>query len=97
MKNWAKINNENVVIDTLVFDDDVIPSINLPEGWRWIQSDRSPIGSTYDEENNFFIVPKPFASWSLDENGIWNPPIEFPGDGNKYVWNEENQNWDLIE
>ena len=54
------------------------------------------IGFTWDSENNAFYAPKPFASWSLDENYIWQAPIPYPDDGEAYTWNEENQSWDLI-
>ena len=53
------------------------------------------IGYTYDETNDVFIAPKPFDSWSLNENFDWQPPIPRPDDGQLYQWNEENQTWDL--
>lgn len=54
------------------------------------------IGDTYDETNNVFIAPQPFASWSLDENFDWQSPIPYPTDGQLYQWNEETRTWDLI-
>jgi len=56
------------------------------------------IGFTYDEINDVFIPPKPFDSWLIDEN-IWNwkAPIDYPDDGEVYIWNEETQSWDLKE
>jgi len=56
------------------------------------------IGYTYDEDRDAFIPPKPFNSWILDEDTcLWNAPIPYPNDENRYKWNEENQSWDLIE
>lgn len=56
------------------------------------------IGYTYDAEKDAFIPPKPFASWILNEDTCqWAAPIVYPTDGNRYIWNEENQNWDLLE
>lgn len=52
------------------------------------------IGSTYDEINDIFISPKPFNSWSLDENFDWQPPTPCPTDNKTYSWNEEDQTWD---
>jgi hypothetical protein len=55
------------------------------------------IGYSYDETRDAFIPKKPFNSWILNENTcLWNPPIDKPNDGNKYIWNEEILNWELI-
>jgi hypothetical protein len=54
------------------------------------------IGFTYDPELDAFIPPKIFDSWALDETtGMWKAPIEYPQDGNVYLWNEEEQQWEL--
>ena len=56
------------------------------------------IGHTYDEGRDAFIPPKPFNSWVLNETTcVYNAPVAKPNDGNEYYWNEENQQWDLIE
>jgi hypothetical protein len=58
------------------------------------------IGYTYDETRDAFIPPKPFNSWILNETTcIWEAPIAYPVDNNvnnRYKWNEEIQNWELI-
>lgn len=51
------------------------------------------IGFTYDATADAFIEPKPFASWSLDENYDWQAPIDYPADGKVYSWDETNQVW----
>ena len=51
------------------------------------------VGFTYDSVSDVFIKPKPFASWILNENYDWEPPVPKP-DGN-YWWNESNQEWVL--
>ena len=51
------------------------------------------VGYTYDETADVFIAPKPFASWSLDENYDWQAPIAYPADGKDYLWDEANQVW----
>jgi len=55
------------------------------------------IGFTYDVSNDIFVSPQPYESWTLDENFDWQPPVEKPDDGNEYTWDEENQEWDVIE
>ncbi len=55
------------------------------------------IGYTWDSENDAFIAPQPFPSWSLNENYVWESPIPYPEDGNIYSWNEDNQEWKIVE
>lgn len=47
---------------------------------------------TYNEELDAFIPPKPFDSWTLNEETcLWEAPIPKP---EGYVlWDEENQTW----
>ena len=55
------------------------------------------IGYTYDSTRDAFIPPKPYASWTLDENTCWwNAPMAYPTDGNSYSWNENSQIWELV-
>ena len=56
------------------------------------------IDYTYDEDRNAFIPPKPtFNSWVLNEETcLWEAPIALPDTENKYNWNEETKQWDLI-
>jgi hypothetical protein len=52
------------------------------------------IGYTYDSQRNAFIAPKPFNSWILNETTcLWEAPVVYPQDGNRYKWNEETLNW----
>ena len=53
---------------------------------------------TYDADNDSFIPPKPFNSWILNETTcLWEAPVAYPDDDNRYTWNETNQTWDLVE
>ena len=55
------------------------------------------IGYTYDESRDAFIPPKPFDSWVLNEDScLWEAPVAYPDDGERYEWNEETTNWDLV-
>lgn len=52
------------------------------------------IGYTYDEQRDAFIPPKPFESWTLNEETcLWESPIPYPQDDKTYIWDEEQQNW----
>ena len=62
-----------------------------------MRKNHAGIGYSYDEERDAFIPPKPYPSWLLDENTcLWDSPIPYPDDGNRYEWNESNQSWDAI-
>jgi|TARA_R100000656_G_scaffold55059_1_gene43298 hypothetical protein len=56
-------------------------------------------GYKYDSTRDAFISPKPYPSWTLNEDTCrWDPPIAYPDDGKQsYKWNEEMTNWDLVE
>ena len=51
------------------------------------------IGFTYDDKNDVFYAPQPFASWSLDENWLWQAPTPMPTDEKLYVWDELSKTW----
>ena len=55
------------------------------------------IGYTYDKTNDVFYEPQPYPSWTLNESTwLWNAPIAYPTDGEKYTWNESTTSWDLV-
>ena len=55
-------------------------------------------GFKYDQTRDAFIPPKPFNSWSLNEDTcLWDPPIAYPNDDKIYNWNEETNTWDEIK
>ena len=63
-----------------------------------LRKNHAAIGYIYDEDRDAFIAPKPFNSWVLNETTcLWESPIPYPQDNNRYKWNEQNQSWDLIE
>ena len=56
------------------------------------------IGFTYDYARDAFIPPKPYDSWTLNANTcLWQAPVAYPDDGQQYAWNEETQQWDLVD
>ena len=62
------------------------------------RKNHASIGYTYDENRDAFIPKKPYNSWILNEDTcLWESPIPYPQDNNRYNWNEQNQSWDLIE
>jgi len=56
------------------------------------------IGYQYDQTRDSFIPPKPFNSWILNEDTcLWNAPVAYPQDDNRYIWNESTLTWDIVE
>ena len=56
------------------------------------------LGYKYDDTRDAFIPPKPFKSWTLNEDTCrWEAPVAKPDDGKAYRWNEETTSWDLSE
>ena len=55
------------------------------------------IGFTYDATRDAFIPPKPFASWTLNEETCnWDAPTPMPTDGKLYSWSEETTSWVVV-
>jgi len=54
-------------------------------------------GYTYNSALDAYIAPKPFPSWTLDEETTeWEPPVAPPTEG-AHFWNEDAQTWDAFE
>jgi len=55
------------------------------------------IGYTYERILDAFVPPRPFDSWTLNEETcLWEPPVSYPDDGNPYEWNELGRVWQEI-
>ena len=64
-----------------------------PEG-RPLRKNYAGIGFTYDPVRDAFIPPKPYDSWTLNEDTcLWDPPVPYPNDGKRYDWDETAKNW----
>lgn len=50
------------------------------------------VSYSYDAENDVFIAPQPYPSWSLDENYNWVAPVPCPSEGLWY-WDETEGEW----
>ena len=58
------------------------------------------VGYTWDSENDAFYAPQPYASWSLNEDYIWEAPAPYPEDASPekiYEWDEDNLTWKVVE
>tara|TARA_R100001086_G_scaffold86494_2_gene42231 strand:- start:1516 stop:2055 length:540 start_codon:yes stop_codon:yes gene_type:complete len=120
----AKIDENNVVTDTIVVDDTNIRNNNgnldddicttfcneirqTTGNWKWAgmyQEDQAyvrkiepGIGDNWDPGSNKFYQKKPHASWVLDSDLNWQPPVPRPNSTTKWIWSEDTQAWELPE
>ena len=53
---------------------------------------KAAIGGTWDGTK--FTLPAPYASWVLNADNDWEPPVAMPvTEGKYYTWNEETVSW----
>jgi len=108
VSHWAKLDENNVVIDVTVGDNN---DPNGDEGYQWlidniggrwvktsyngnIRKNYARIGGVYDEARDAFIPQKEFPSWVLDEETCtWVAPIPKPDEFSPWIWDEDIQNW----
>ena len=65
-----------------------------PNGGTALRGNYAGIGYTYDATRDAFIPPQPFPSWTLNENTcLWDAPVPFPIDGQRYNWDEATTSW----
>ena len=112
MSHFAKVEN-GIVTQVIVAEQDVIDTGLFGSGWvqtsynthggqhpegQPLRKNYAGIGFTYDSGRDAFIPPKPFASWTLNEETcLWDAPVVYPNDGKRYVWDETALNWVLLE
>ena len=68
------------------------------EGGLAFRGNYAGVGSTYDDELDAFIAPRPFPSWVLNEDTFsWEAPTPYPSDGGSYRWDESAGAWVEVE
>ena len=104
MAHWAEINEDNIVIRVTVGSNDepdegyqwLIDNL----GGNWIQTSYNARirgkyagpGDSYNAEENIFISPQPFLSWTR-AGSFWQAPTPMPTDDKIYSWNESTLSW----
>ena len=53
------------------------------------------IGYSYNEEEDIFVAPQPYPSWTRNGSG-WLAPTPMPTDGAIYRWVEDDLNWQVL-
>ena len=105
MSHFAKIDSNNIVTEVIVAEQDFINSGSVGDSFLWIQTSYNnnfrknfaAKGYTYDKTRDAFIPPKPYSSWTLDEDTcLWEAPVAYPSVDKMYTWNETDQQWDEV-
>jgi hypothetical protein len=114
MAHYAFLDDKNIVTEVItgINENELIEGQN-PETWYGnfrgqvckrtsyngnIRKNYAGLGFTYDYERDAFIPPKPFDSWTLDEQTCrWQSPNPYPTDGFTYFWNESELSWQIMD
>ena len=108
MSHWAEIDENKIVLRVLVGNNnsaDEGEAFMNSLGGTWVKTSYNGTirknfagqGYSYDETRDAFIPPKPFPSWTLDEETcLWEAPVAYPTDGIMYEWDEETTDWKAI-
>ena len=103
------VHNNEITVDG---QESELKAIDFCEGLfghrNWVQTSYNGnirynfagVGYTWDSENDAFYAPQPFASWSLNEDYIWEAPVPYPEDASSekiYEWDEDNLTWKVVE
>lgn len=107
MSHWAEIDENNIVLRVTVGDNNepdegyqwLIDNI----GGTWIKTSYNNnirgvfagIGFSYNTDEDIFITPQPYPSWTRN-GSFWEAPIPMPTDGKSYQWDEPTLSWKEI-
>jgi hypothetical protein len=59
-----------------------------------IRKNYAGVGFTYRADIDAFVPPKPFNSWTLNnDTAQWQAPTPMPTDGKMYSWDEATLSW----
>ena len=63
-----------------------------------LRKNYAAVGYTYDATRDAFIPPKPFPSWTLnDDSCLWEAPVAYPDDDKFYTWDEAAGGWQEVD
>ena len=109
MSYFVRVNAQGLVEQVIVAEQDFINTMPDASSWvqtsyntsggqhpegRPLRKNYAGVGYTYDRVLDAFIPPKPYASWTLNEDTcLWDAPVAYPDDGKSYSWDEATTNW----
>jgi hypothetical protein len=105
VSHWAEIDNDNKVLRVLVGDnndpvgDEGYQWLLDNLGGTWIKTSYNSnirgtyasIGYTYNPDEDIFVTPQPYPSWTRS-GSFWNAPTPMPTEG-FWTWDEATLSW----
>ena len=108
MAHYAFLDSNNIVTEVIVGIDEteLIEGLDT-ETWYGnfrgqvckrtsynskIRGTYAGIGYTYNADEDIFVIPQPYPSWTR-LGSFWNAPKPYPQDNKTYFWDEENLEW----
>ena len=103
MHYFAKIDQNNTVTEVIIAEFNFIASGAVGDHEDWVQTypdsskrgNYAGVGMKYDKTKDVFYTEAPDTTWTLDNNGEWQPPTAYPSDGKNYLWNKSSQAWEI--
>jgi hypothetical protein len=108
MAHYAFIDDNDIVVEVIVgIDETELIEGKDTEAWyaefRGLKCVRTSfngkirgkyagLGDTYSDEEDIFIAPQPYPSWTR-QGSWWKAPKPYPQDKVGYVWSEEIGDW----
>lgn len=108
MAHYAFLDQNNIVTEVITGIDETKLIEDLdPETWYGnfrgqkcvrtsynsnVRGTYAGIGYLYNEEEDIFITPQPYPSWTRN-GSFWEPSTPMPLDDKFYNWNEETLTW----
>ena len=108
MAHYAYLDDNNIVVTVIVGKDEteLIDGLDTETYYALgteytvkrtsynskIRGTYAGIGYSYNPDEDIFITPQPYPSWTRS-GSFWYPPVEYPADGKLYLWNEELGDW----
>jgi hypothetical protein len=108
MAHYAFIDENNIVTEVIVgIDENELIDGLTPEQFygqfrnqiclrtsynNKIRGKYAGIGDLYFQDEDIFVTPQPFSSWTRN-GSYWTPPIPYPNDDKFYYWDEQLGNW----
>lgn len=108
MAHYAFLDENNIVTQVItgVEETELIEGLD-PETWYGnfrgqrclrtsynsnIRGTYAAPGFSYNEEEDIFVRPQPFPSWTRNGSD-WEAPVPMPTDGFQYFWEEYSSQW----
>jgi hypothetical protein len=111
MAHYAFLDENNIVTEVIVGIDETETIEGLDtETWYGnfrgqtckrtsynskIRGTYAGIGFLYNTNEDIFIAPQPYASWTRT-GSFWSAPTPYPQDNKLYFWDEENLVWQKL-